>query len=154
IAMANSDRWEDVIHPDDRARLHTSIAAFRSDQINSDEFELRLLTSEGEYRSVLFRRTRVDPPEGRWYLQGVGVDITDLRDAEARSRSAVAALVRGGEDQQARIAVELHDDTVQVMTAILFQLERTLDADDPARKTLVEMLRAVIERTRRLMFEL
>jgi signal transduction histidine kinase len=82
------------------------------------------------------------------------VDITDLRDAEARSRRAVAALVRGGEDQQARIAVELHDDTVQVMTAILFQLERTLDVDDPARQTLVEMLRAVIERTRRLMFEL
>ena len=62
--------------------------------------------------------------------------------------------MRGGEDQQARIAIELHDDTVQVMTAILFQLERTLDVDDPARQTLVEMLRAVIERTRRLMFEL
>jgi len=154
VEMANSDRWEEVIHPDDRARLHTSIAAFRTDQINSDEFELRLLTSEGDYRNVLFRRSRVDPPEGHWYLQGVAVDITELRDAEARSRSAVAALVRGGEDQQARIAIELHDDTVQVMTAILFQLERTLDVDDPARQTLVEMLRAVIERTRRLMFEL
>ena len=143
-------------HPPRRPRPPPHIdrrAQHRPDQ-DSDEFELRLLTSDGDYRHVLFRRSRVDPPDGHWYLQGIGVDITELRDAEARSRSALAALVRGGEDQQARIAVELHDDTVQVMTAILFQLERTLDVDDPARQTLVEMLRAVIERTRRLMFEL
>jgi PAS domain S-box-containing protein len=154
VELANSERWEEVIHPDDRARLHTSIAAFRTDQISSDEFELRLLTREGDYRNVLFRRARVDPPEGHWYLQGVAVDITELRDAEARSRNAVAALVRAGEDQQARIAVELHDDTVQVLTAILIQLERTLNVGDPGRQSLVDMLRAVIERTRRLMFEL
>jgi signal transduction histidine kinase len=103
---------------------------------------------------VLTRRAVVRTPGRAPYVHAVALDITDLRAAEARSRQALAALVRAGEDQQARLAVELHDDTVQALTAVLLQLERLDSRGDTTHRELVAMLQGVIERTRRLMFEL
>jgi signal transduction histidine kinase len=71
-------------------------------------------------------------------------------------------MLRVQEDERSRIAADLHDDTIQVMTAALISLgvvnrhvqgvgdERKQRAIDGARDTLAE----AIERTRRMTFDL
>jgi signal transduction histidine kinase len=89
----------------------------------------------------------------RLALQGVIVDVTDQRMAEQRRHEALEALVTAAEAEQTRISAELHDDTVQVMTAMLMQIRR-LGGDDPRVAELETMLAGALDRTRRLMFEL
>jgi PAS domain S-box-containing protein len=86
----------------------------------------------------------------------------ELEQSEARRREALSALVRSGEEQRQRIATELHDDTIQIMTAALIALDREAGAiagGDQVRafaanRELRETLYSAVERTRRLTFEL
>jgi signal transduction histidine kinase len=85
-----------------------------------------------------------------------------LADSEQHRRDILGSLLHAEEDERSRIATELHDDTVQVMTAALLSMDRlamisrTGDVDRVA--SAVAHTRAVLEeateRTRRLMFEL
>jgi signal transduction histidine kinase len=85
-----------------------------------------------------------------------------LRDSEAERRRILEAMLHAEEDERDRIAIELHDDTIQVMAATLLGLDRlahALDAGDleraeAAQHRASEALRAALERTRRLVFEL
>ncbi len=82
-----------------------------------------------------------------------------LRESESGRRRVLGAMLRAEEAERVRIATELHDDTIQVMTATLIGLDRAIATLGPsaagrslelARTTLA----AALERTRRLMFEL
>ena len=71
-------------------------------------------------------------------------------------------MLRAEEAERSRIATELHDDTVQVMTASLFALDRVAliarRSENHQIESAVTLTRATLEeataRTRRLMFEL
>lgn len=85
-----------------------------------------------------------------------------LAESEQHRRSILAGMLRAEEEERSRIATALHDDTVQVMTASLFAMDRAAlvarrrgdtrieEAIAYARATLGE----ATDRTRRLMFEL
>jgi len=85
-----------------------------------------------------------------------------LIEAEEQRRMVLNQMLRAEADERARIAEELHDDTVQVLTATLLALdsqrrsdahgkpEAAAEAAQKARHT----LGLALERTRRLMFEL
>jgi signal transduction histidine kinase len=85
-----------------------------------------------------------------------------LRHSELMRRRILEGMVRAQEQERANIATELHDDAVQVITATLLSLdrlqraladgdaERAGKAAGAARRT----LSSVLDRTRRLMFEL
>jgi PAS domain S-box-containing protein len=85
-----------------------------------------------------------------------------LAESEKHRRSILAGMLRAEEEERSRIATALHDDTVQVMTASLFAMDRAAlvarrrgdtrieEAIAYARATLGE----ATDRTRRLMFEL
>jgi signal transduction histidine kinase len=85
-----------------------------------------------------------------------------LADSEQHRRHILGSLLHAEEDERSRIATELHDDTVQVMTAALLSMDRLAlisRTGDPRRvASAVAHTRAVLEeateRTRRLMFEL
>ena len=85
-----------------------------------------------------------------------------LETSEKRRRALLGSMLRAEEAERQRIAVELHDDTIQVMVAALVGMDAcqaTIDRDDPggalesmarARATLAE----AVDRVRRMSFEL
>ena len=85
-----------------------------------------------------------------------------LADSEQHRRHILGSLLHAEEDERSRIATELHDDTVQVMTAALLSMDRlamiSRTGDLNCVASAVAHTRAVLEeateRTRRLMFEL
>jgi PAS domain S-box-containing protein len=85
-----------------------------------------------------------------------------LKESERRRLEVLANMLRAEEAERSRIATELHDDTVQVMTASLFALDRVAliarRSDNHQIESAVTLTRATLEeataRTRRLMFEL
>jgi PAS domain S-box-containing protein len=97
------------------------------------------------------------------------LDVTDrvvaeraLAESEAHRREILSRMLQAEEVQRSQIATELHDDTVQVMTAALIQLDRTAlvaarTGNERLSSTLAltrATLEEATERTRRLMFEL
>jgi PAS domain S-box-containing protein len=127
-------------------------------------------TRSGEVRTISWSSTPLRDASGRVVqAASIGEDVTDrlraeqaLRESEERRRMVMAEMLRTAEEERTRIATELHDDTVQVMTATLLSLDRLTKAIErgdveragasvaAARSTLA----AAVERTRRLMFEL
>jgi len=155
IREVNSENWLEMIHPADRRRVAEFVDLGQDCGDEVHELELRVQTRPGEYRDILLRRAQIDAPETEsgHYFHSVVIDISALRQAEARSRAAVDQLVRASEEEQARLAVELHDDTLQVMIAVLLQLQR-VRPEQPTLVSAAEMLEGAIDRTRRLMFEI
>jgi signal transduction histidine kinase len=91
----------------------------------------------------------------------VGASLS-LERSEAERDAAISALLRTEDEERARIAIELHDDTVQVLAASLFSLDRqAARAEETGREDLAQgiqstrgILTNAMERARRLMFEL
>ena len=83
------------------------------------------------------------------------------RQEEDHRRAIVTAMLESEEAERSRVAAELHDDTIQVMTAALVDLDRirgSTDGGDPTLVAIVERVRTTLaeatERARRLTFEL
>ncbi len=97
---------------------------------------------------------------------GISMNVTErnraldlLREGDEERRRLLAKLVRAQEEERQRIAADIHDDSVQVLTALALRLEmlrRRLD-DPVALADLAEAertARLAIGRLRHLMFEL
>ena len=105
-------------------------------------------------------------------VNGVGclfVDITEQRDAEdalhdseENRRLIFGQMLRAEEAERARIALDLHDDTIQVLAASLLMTDGTIalagrreEIEIAARLNQArDVLASATERARRLMFEL
>jgi PAS domain S-box-containing protein len=90
---------------------------------------------------------------------GVTRDITELRRGEEERREVFARIVAAQEEERARIGEDIHDDSIQVMTAVGMRLEglrRRVGNADAVRslERLEETVRRSISRLRLLMFEL
>jgi signal transduction histidine kinase len=85
-----------------------------------------------------------------------------LRDSLSSTAELHAEMDQTAEQERARIAGELHDDTIQVLTAAGLRLDeivRRTEADqgagsDAPIRDVREMIRHALDRTRRLTFEL
>jgi two-component system NarL family sensor kinase len=85
-----------------------------------------------------------------------------LAASEERRRDVLAAMLRAEEEARARLASDLHDDTIQVMAAAAMSLDRmlaalergSLDQVSRAATGAADTLRQAIDRARHLMFEL
>ena len=105
-------------------------------------------------------------------VNGVGcmfVDITEqrkaedaLHDSEEHRRQILGQMLRAEEAERSRIALDLHDDTIQVLAAALLKTDSVValamrDHQTEIASRLTEardVLAAATERARRLMFEL
>jgi PAS domain S-box-containing protein len=91
--------------------------------------------------------------------EGTIEDVTDRRSVDEDRRKLLAKLVRSQEEERQRIANDIHDDSIQVMTAVgmrLHSIER--NAQDPdlaeALMRLEEIVDLSIGRLRHQLFEL
>jgi PAS domain S-box-containing protein len=109
---------------------------------------------------------------GRELVLGVDRDIGERRRAEEDLTSSHEALRRAGEDrsrllarlitaqedERLRLANDIHDDSIQAMTAVVFRLGVLRERADPSLGASIEGLEEAVEdaiaRLRRLMFEL
>ncbi len=83
----------------------------------------------------------------------------DLERSIASRRAVLTHLVSAGEDERRRIAADIHDDSIQVVTAAGIRLQILREAlDDPSQLLLLdqlaESLQHSISRLRHLLFEL
>ncbi len=83
-----ADRWDESVHPDDRARCQSIFqAAFRDRQTYDVEFRLR--RADGEYRWIYSRATALFSEAGAFtgYI-GSEIDFTDRKQAEEALKEA------------------------------------------------------------------
>jgi PAS domain S-box-containing protein len=162
------DDWQDAVHEDDRERAVAMYAKHLATGAPYDEV-YRLIGRDGAVYWFHDRATLLRGSGGAPTLShGVMFDVTErrrteqaLRRSEAARQEVLEAMLHAEAAARAQIAGELHDDTIQVMTAALMAVERVTiaaagadrrvaDALEDARAT----LRTAVERARRLTFEL
>lgn len=161
----------ELIHPDDR---ETVVAAFASAATGPFEVEYRVVRPDGVIRWINTRCTPVRDADDRVVrAAGVSTDVTErheseagllssidaLRRSEGERRALVQQLVRASEEERARLAGDVHDDSVQAMTAVGMRLEtlkrRLVDQERVAEvDQLQTTVSDAVSRLRRLLFEL
>jgi PAS domain S-box-containing protein len=157
--------WHDVVHPDDRERVHAA-----SDERDADPApyfdEYRILAADGRVVWVRDQAVPLTDETGRpAYWQGFWVDITEQKQAESallraqgERRELLARLVAAGEAERTRIAEDLHDAPIQSLTAAQLRLEslkeRVAEADQDVLDKSLESVTASIRSLRKMMFDL
>src|SRR4051812_30708512 len=133
-----------IMHPDDVE----SVMARAAEATDGRSFvlEYRLICANGAVRWMIDRGQLVRGSGGRLWMDGVIVDVTDLREAEhALRREAVeharieelrasrARIVAAADDARRRIERDLHDGAQQrlVTTRLQLSLARRRMASDP-----------------------
>jgi sigma-B regulation protein RsbU (phosphoserine phosphatase) len=82
-------RFEDVVHPDDHARVGREILDYAARRVEEYTQVYRILTRDGRVRWVEDRTSVVvDPRDGRRYNQGIVMDITRRKRAEDALRKS------------------------------------------------------------------
>lgn len=86
-------------------------------------------------------------------------NLQALREADEQRRRLLSRVVTAQEEERRRLAAEIHDDSVQVMTAVGLRLSLLHGRElDPADRSMIERLEEsvneAIRRLRHLLFEL
>ena len=170
--QSDPDLWQRQLHADDRDRV---MKAHRVSNERGERFleEYRFTTRDGR---ELWIRDEAVPVRGEdgtlLYWRGVMLDITERKEAEEKlrwslevlrktlqqRRELAARLETAQEEERRRIAADIHDDPIQVMSAVDMRLQ--LLAQDVSQVTPEELrsiehdMREAIERLRNLLFEL
>ncbi len=150
-------------HPDE---LPTIIERFKHGEQWIDHFETTRLRKDGAPIEVSIKISAIRDGSGAIVgVASIARDLTPLKEHDelerdlAARRALLAHLVAAGEEERARIAMDIHDDSIQVITAAGMRLQilrRRLD--DPEQVKLLDELEQTIQlaisRLRHLLFEL
>ncbi len=168
-----SDRWTTLLHEDDRERVATERRRSRAEE-RPFRADYRVRAAGGAFVWIRDRAVPLPDEGGRTLCwRGVMLDITAeravaerLRESEAllrrtmeERRSLLARLEDSQEEERRRIAADLHDDSIQVISAADLQLQAlSAAATDPQLRDglaeLHETLQLAVGRLRHLLFEL
>jgi PAS domain S-box-containing protein len=170
--MQDAELWVRSVHPDDRERV---VATHRESNALGARFleEYRIVAKDGREVWIRDEAVPVTADDGTIvYWRGVMVDITaekraeeqlrasldEVRSMVAQRRELAQLLESAQEEERRRIAADIHDDPIQVMSAVDMQLQLLLDrperVDAHELGALAEDLRLAIDRLRSLLFEL
>jgi PAS domain S-box-containing protein len=134
------------VHPDDAAAVRAQYGALvRHGEVFDVEY--RIQHGDGRWIWVHDRAVSTDERAGAVSVTGVFTDITDRRQAETIRALLLRRVVNVQEAERARLARELHDETAQLLAALLIglhRIRRPRTLEDAARHA--ERLHAVAER--------
>jgi PAS domain S-box-containing protein len=113
-------------------------------------------------RVIAWTNTLLEALPDRTVIASLGEDVTARRAAERELRAVELerlrlqeAILAAESSERARLAEALHDDTIQVITAALFNLDRiTADNLEVTREQARATLSSALERARHLLFAL
>ncbi|HXF73591.1 MAG TPA: PAS domain S-box protein, partial [Actinomycetota bacterium] len=163
---ADVSLWAEMIHPEDRGRV---LSLYHRSLERREPFraEYRVLARDGRLRWIRDHAEIMPGADaGPDLLQGVMFDVTadrereeELRRSRQEVRELLSRLVRAQEEERARIAADIHDDSIQVMTAVGMRIEaarrRATSVEEAETLARLEAtVAAAIRRLRRLLFEL
>ena len=170
--MDDSELWVRSLHPADRERV---VREHRASNVGGERFlsEYRILAKDGREVWIRDEAVPVDADDGTiLYWRGMMMDITSQKESEDRLRASLdevrqmieqrrdlaQLLETAQEEERRRIAADIHDDPIQVMSAVDMRLQLLLDrperVDAHEIGELAEELRSAIDRLRNLLFEL
>ena len=170
--MRDENLWVRALHEDDRERVVDEHRVSNSTGVRFVS-EYRIRAKDGREVWLRDEAVPVKADDGTvLYWRGVMVDITAQKQAEDRLRSSLDRIRRmvaqrrelaqlletAQEEERRRIAADIHDDPIQVMSAVDMRLQ--LLRERPERihaheiAELAEDLRTAIDRLRNLLFEL
>jgi PAS domain S-box-containing protein len=164
----------ELIHEEDRRWAQTELPRMIAEGRGWTEWVIRWRHKDGSYRYLESNAVPILGPSGEVLgFRGSDRDITDRVRAERELRDSVdllrqttrqrqlllARLQDAQERERQRIAEDIHDDSLQVMTALGLRLDAMCMsiADDQQRENLErlgETVRQCIRRLRHLLFEL
>jgi PAS domain S-box-containing protein len=172
--IADPTFWIDRLHPEDRDRVLTEVS--RCIEMGEPiKMEYRMLAKDGSV-VWLHDEARVltrDADDHVTQFQGVRIDITErmdvederqrtidqLRQIDQQRRLLLTHVVTTQDEERRRIALDIHDDTIQAFSALSIRME-TLGRSHPEIRVderFLEAERAVadsIRKLRQLIFEL
>jgi PAS domain S-box-containing protein len=157
-----------MVHPDDRPLLEAML------RDPHDNHMLRWIRRDGRVVWTEQRMVKVLDEDGRLVaIEGIARDVTDRVEAERHLRESyealrrstverqrlLARLVKAQEEERQRVANDIHDDSIQIMTAVGLRLAvlRNQVSTAAGEQTLAnaeETVAQAIHRLRRLLFEL
>jgi PAS domain S-box-containing protein len=171
--LADPGMWLSRLHEDDRER---AMVENRRSNETGEPFrcEYRLIAADG--REVWFLDEAVlvqNEADEPLFWRGFMFDITDKRHTEEKlrwsldilrrtmqeRRALLTRLEEAQEEERRRIAADIHDDSIQVISAADLQVQSLLGGvEDPKLRRGIdevhETLKLAAERLRRLLFEL
>jgi PAS domain S-box-containing protein len=154
------EAWATKLHPSDRERVVQGFLAAAYGDADEWSDEYRFIRPDGSVGYVFDRGVVLRNAQGdRARIMGVMLDVTQRRGTEEGRRQLLAHHVTAQEDERRRIAQDIHDDSIQAMTAVGIRLG-TLGqqiTDERAAESLARVERSVeaaITRLRHLMFQL
>jgi PAS domain S-box-containing protein len=165
------DFWLDRLHPDDR---HVVEEADVKSDIRRDRYvsEYRFRCADERWMWVHDEAVFVPSADGDGFWQGFIFDITERKEAEDKLRWSLDVLrttlrqrrelsqrlEQAQEAERRRIAADIHDDPIQVMSAVDMRLQMLLSFPNlVTREELADIeqeVQTAIERLRSMLFEL
>jgi PAS domain S-box-containing protein len=163
--------WLDRLHPDDRYLVEEED---EETDITHDRYvsEYRFRVHDGSWKWVHDEAVFVPSEDGDGFWQGFIFDITERKEAEARLRWSLEVLRRtlqqrrelaqrlqhAQEAERRRIAADLHDDPIQVMSAVDMRLQMLTSFPETVTpeelRDIEREVQTAIERLRSMLFEL
>lgn len=123
--QARGASWLELVHAEDLPRFRQSIRDHFAGLSSFLDVELRGRCKSGDWKWLL-TRGRVVERDGTGQpvrLLGTILDITEHKQNQERVRGLTRALVEAQERERQRIALDLHDDVAQRLSAFRMLLE-------------------------------
>ena len=164
--------FSEFTFPEDLPKAEATLGKLLAEPDRVHVLEKRFVRADGTLRWALISGTTLLRPDGIVTV-AVVKDITErlareaelrrtlqeLRDVDAQRRALLTDLLKAEESEQERIASDIHDDAMQLMTSAAMTLDLLEDEiKDPAHVDLVgraaDLIRTSISRLRKMVFEL